>query len=221
MALSCTETMAIPYFRKIFLLQRDVPLRLLSSMATSTVSKEFFEQKYRGNCDPWSFSSSTYEQNRYDEIVRLLGSRTFRRRFEPGCWIGVLTERLAGCCRNLFAMDISRTAVGLAQKRCSHFSNVTVVGALPGDLPDGTFDLIVSSEIGYYFDRGVLGDLRDRLTERLQQRGLLVNVDWLGVSRDHLLSGDEVHEVLRSNNDLKVKASRRYYGFLVESWERP
>jgi SAM-dependent methyltransferase len=190
-------------------------------MPIHTVSKEFFEEKYRASCDPWSFSSSSYELNRYDEIIRLLGGRMFDHGFEPGCSIGVLTERLAARCGNLSAMDISPTAVAMAQQRCERYPNVIVVeGAIPDDLPRDTFDLIVFSEIGYYFERGILAGVRDVLTECLTKQGVLVGAHWLGVSADHLLTGDEVHEVLRSARSLRMTASRRHNGFLLESWER-
>jgi SAM-dependent methyltransferase len=190
-------------------------------MTINTTSKEFFEEKYRASRDPWSFSSSPYELHRYNEIVRLLGNRTFNRAFEPGCSIGVLTEQLAGRCRHVYAMDISPSAVAIARKRCEHYPAVTVVeGALPDDLPRDTFDLIVFSEIGYYFERGILAGLRDLLTERLAKQGVLVGVHWLGVSADHLLTGDEVHDVLRSAKSLRMTASQRHDGFLLESWVR-
>jgi SAM-dependent methyltransferase len=190
-------------------------------MALHTVSKEFFEEKYRASSDPWNFASSSYELNRYAEIMRMLGSRIFQSGFEPGCSIGVLTERLAARCRHLYAMDTSPTAVAIARARCAGCPNTIIVeGALSGDLPRDTFDLIVFSEIGYYFERGVLPGLRDLLIERLAKQGTLVAVHWLGVSADHLLSGDEVHAVLRSSDSLRMIASRRYDGFLLESWER-
>jgi SAM-dependent methyltransferase len=190
-------------------------------MAINTVCKEFFEQKYRERGDPWNFASSSYELNRYDKIMRLLGDRTFHHGFEPGCSIGVLTERLAGRCRRLFAMDISPSAVAMAKQRCRQYPNVTITeGALPDDLPRDTFDLIVFSEIGYYFGCAVLAELRDSLIERLAQRGVLVGVHWLGVSADHLLTGDEVHKVLRSSKSLRMTSSQRHEGFLLESWER-
>lgn len=190
-------------------------------MAINTVSKEFFEKKYLADPDPWSFSSSSYELNRYDETVRLLGDRSFNRAFEPGCSIGMLTERLAGRCGHLYAMDISPTAVASARQRCGRYPNVTIVeGALPDYLPDDTFDLIVFSELGYYFDRDVLAAVRDQLTDRLVAQGVFVGVHWLGISADHLLSGDEVHEVLRSSDSLTMTESRRYDTFLIELWER-
>jgi SAM-dependent methyltransferase len=190
-------------------------------MAINTVSKEFFEEKYRANNDPWDFASSSYELNRYTKIMRLLGDRTFNRGFEPGCSIGVLTEHLATRCRQLIAMDISPTAVAIARTRCVHYPNVTIVeGFLPQDLPPDTFDLIVFSEIGYYFERGALAGLRDLLVEHLAPQGVLIGVHWLGVSADHLLTGDEVHDVLRLSNALRMTASERHDCFLLESWER-
>jgi len=190
-------------------------------MANNTVSREFFDEKYRADPDPWNFSSSAYELNRYDDITRVLGDRTFNDGFEPGCSIGVLTERLAARCEHLLAMEISPRAVAVARRRCERYPNVRVVeGALPYDMPRGTFDLVVFSEIGYYFERGVLAGIRDLLIERLAKQGVLVGVHWLGVSGDHLLTGDEVHAVLRSSKSLRMTATRRYDGFLLESWER-
>jgi SAM-dependent methyltransferase len=118
-------------------------------------------------------------------------------------------------------MDISPTAIARARQRCARYPNVTVLeGALPDDLPQEAFDLIVFSEIGYYLERGVLAGVRDLLTQRLARQGLLVGVHWLGVSADHLLTGDEVHDVLRSSNSLRMTSSQRHDGFLLESWER-
>jgi SAM-dependent methyltransferase len=190
-------------------------------MAIDTVSKEFFEGKYRANSDPWNFSTSSYELNRYGEILRLLGNRSFNHAFEPGCSVGVLTEQLAGRCQHLLAMDISPTAVANARQRCTKYPNVTIVeGALPDDLPQASFDLIIFSEIGYYFERGALAAIRDLLIQRLAREGVLIGVHWLGVSADHLLTGDEVQDVLRSSTSLTMTASRRHDGFLLESWER-
>jgi SAM-dependent methyltransferase len=190
-------------------------------MAINTVSKEFFEDKYRTDSDPWKFASSSYELNRYDEIIRSLGGRSFDAGFEPGCSIGVLTRRLASLCRRLWAMDISPTAVAAARQRCAHLRNVVIVpGALPNDMPAGDLDLIVFSEIGYYFAPDTLGKIRDRLIESLGPHGVLIGTHWLGVSPDHLLHGEEVHNVLRAGHTLRITASRRYNGFLLERWER-
>lgn len=190
-------------------------------MAINTVSKEFFEEKYRGGRDFWNFASNSYELNRYGETVRVLGDRTFDHGFEPGCSVGVLTERLAGRCGRLLAMDISPAAVRMARERCTQYPNVTVVeGTLPDDLPRDVFDLIVFSEMGYYFEREKLESAVDQLAGRLAPMGVLVGVHWLGASTDHLLSGDEVHEVLRQCKLLRLTTSRRFESFLLEAWEK-
>jgi 16S rRNA A1518/A1519 N6-dimethyltransferase RsmA/KsgA/DIM1 with predicted DNA glycosylase/AP lyase activity len=62
--------------------------------------------------------TSKYELGRYETTIRALGGRRFARAFEPGCPIGVLTERLAKICDHVEAMDISPTAVRQAQERC-------------------------------------------------------------------------------------------------------
>jgi predicted TPR repeat methyltransferase len=190
-------------------------------MIRNTVSKEFFEEKYRADHDPWDFSSSPYELSRYDAIMRVLGMRNFHSAFEPGCSIGILTERLASHCQHLFAMDISPTAVAEARRRCELCPNVAIVeGTLPQDMPSDQFDLIVFSEIGYYFDRSTLAGIRDLMESQLSPHGLLVAVHWLGVSGDHVLSGDDVHHVLHAGRAIRMTSSRRHDGFLLESWER-
>jgi len=190
-------------------------------MATNTLSKEFFEAKYRTDSDPWKFASSSYELSRYAEIIRSLEGRTFEAGFEPGCSIGVLTERLAGVCRHLWAMDISPTAVAAARQRCEQLRNVSIEqGALPNDVPADDFDLIVFSEIGYYFEPTMLTKIRDRLVETLRPRGMLIGCHWLGVSADHPLHGEEVHSVLRAGRALRLTASRHFDGFMLERWER-
>lgn len=120
--------------------------------ANFTSSAAFFEAKYQKKPDPWDFSSDTYELRRYDAIISAISHRRYRRAFEPGCSIGVLTERLAAYCDAVYAIDFSPTASAQAQARCAHLSHVKVrCGAMPEVMPTKDFDLLVLSEIGYYF----------------------------------------------------------------------
>jgi len=185
------------------------------------VSPEFFEAKYQRALDPWAFATSSYERNRYDQIVAALGGRRFRSAFEPGCSIGVLTERLASICDRVKASDVSPTAVARAAARCSRFPGVTFhTGALPFDLPEGMFDLIVLSEVGYYLTAPALRSLTMALIARLEPGGLLLAAHWLGNSPDHILSGDEVHDILNASPGCTQEMSRRYEGFRIDTWSR-
>ena len=189
-------------------------------MPSYSTSQAFFEEMYAAAGDPWAFATSAYEQNRYATILRALGHRRFRRAFEPGCSIGVLTERLAAVCDRVEAIDISPTAVARAQDRCRSLPNVGIQqGALPDQIPGGTFDLVVFSDIGYYFEAAALRAIARDLVSRMSSDGILLAAHWLGTSHDHLLSGDQVHEVLGSMN-LPPVQSERHEGFRLDCWRR-
>lgn len=191
------------------------------SMGEESVSQSFFETKYREAVDPWNFASSPYERGRYDAIIRALEERRFARAFEPGCSIGVLTERLAKICDRVEAMDISPTAVRQAQARCRSYPNVTISqGALPEAISRANFDLIVFSEIGYYFDPATLREIAAQLVQRLAMGGVFLAVHWLGSSADHRLTGDQVHELLSAIPGLHPTESQRYEGFRLDLWAR-
>lgn len=184
-------------------------------------SRAFFENMYRQSEDPWDFSASTYEQKRYATTMLALENRRFARAFEPGCSVGVLTAQLAQICDRLEAIDISPTAVRRARERCRGLANVSVnTGALPDSMPRADFDLIVLSEVGYYFDREILEDIAKRSLNCLRPGGVLLAVHWLGVSADHRLGGDEVHEIIGSVQGLRVEKSERHEGFRLDRWSR-
>src|ERR1700761_1548019 len=141
-------------------------------MNKNTTSPAFFDAIYERNPDPWSFASSSYELGRYDCILRALPQRRYKRAFEPGCSIGVLTERLASICDEVEAMEISCIAVDRARQRCSTQTNVHVVCASMLDqMPLGEFDLVVFSEIGYYFVASQLASLIDDLITQISRGG--------------------------------------------------
>jgi SAM-dependent methyltransferase len=190
-------------------------------MTTNTTNQEFFEEKYRENSDPWAFASNVYEQNRYSKILHALNHRRYRRVFEPGCSIGILTARLASICDHVDAIEISPTAVRQARRYCADLFNVSInCGSLPNDVPAGTFDLIVLSEIGYYFDRQELFQVGSNIVGRLDRSGVLLAVHWLGHSADHLLEGDSVHEILNHLDDLTLEYSEHHVGFRIDRWVR-
>ena len=184
-----------------------------------TTSRAFFDRLYLKDGDPWRFASSEYELGRYEVTMQALASRRYRHAFEPGCSIGVLTERLATICDYVDAIDISSVAVQQASRRCSGLSNVKIrQGALPTDIPTGTFDLLVLSEIGYYFDTAQLKTLIGHLAERMASGSVLLAVHWLGSSPDHILSGSQVHEAISSTETLTQDLSENHTAFLLDRW---
>lgn len=194
----------------------------MSEFEPITTSKDFFEKKYQESADPWNFASSEYELGRYRATLEALGDRRFERAFEPGCSIGVLTNQLAKVCGQVVAMDLSETAVSLARARCEQLGNVEFgVGSVADVQLTGKFDLVVLSEIGYYFREDELQAWSLRVLGSLQPGGSAVAVHWLGVSRDHIRSGDDVHQTLRTVAEelgLQLDYERRAEGFRLDRW---
>ncbi len=190
-------------------------------MKTDTTSREFFDRMYSENADPWQFANSPYELERYRATLRALSGRHYRRAFEPGCSIGVLTSSLAVICDKVEATDISSVALDHARQRCTNLANVSFsLGELPEDIPEGSFDLIVFSEIGYYFQPFALRGVSQQIVKRLESNGVLLAVHWLGHSSDHILSGDQVHEILNEASGLTIDYSERKPGFRLDRWKR-
>jgi cyclopropane fatty-acyl-phospholipid synthase-like methyltransferase len=173
-------------------------------------SAAFFEAKYQQKTDPWDFSSSDYELRRYDAIIRAIAHRRYGRAFEPGCSIGVLTERLAEHCDEVYAMDFSSSASARAQVRCAHLPHVEVhCASLPEGTPAKDFDLLVLSEIGYYFAPQDWQRICTALIDSIQPGATILAAHWLGHSQDHRMSGEEVHEILLSHAMLRVEHAER------------
>jgi trans-aconitate methyltransferase len=180
-----------------------------------------FERLYRLDADPWKFGSSAYERDRYAAILRTLNRPHYGYAFEPGCSIGVLTSMLAPRCRQLLAEDVAPSAVKSAKQRCQHLPNVEVrIGDLRTLSCSRVFDLIVFSEMGYYFAAAHLQELARNLFAQLTPQGELLACHWLGHSNDHVLHGDDVHSVLLQTLPTLPQHSERHPQFRIDSWIR-
>lgn len=187
----------------------------------NTSSSDFFEAKYRQKADPWDFATSPYELSRYDAIIGALANRRYKRAFEPGCSIGVLTEKLAAICDAVDAIDFSYTAVEQARKRCAALMNVVFLCA--SLLECGPFegcDLIVLSEVGYYFSPQEWRERVEQMLSSLKPGASVLATHWLGTSSDHRISGDQVHEILQANSLLCLQHSERNEAFRLDRWVR-
>lgn len=193
----------------------------MTAVASSACSAAAFEARYRQSPDPWDFANSEYERSRYQTTIAALGRGAYGRAFEPACSVGELTARLAPLCDQVIATDIAPSAVRRARQRCQTLTNVEVFQAdLATGSPPGPFDLIVFSEVGYYFDNMLLRHIVLELEGKLALGGEMVAVHWLGHSGDHVLDGDTVHELLRQSLSLEWIKGARHAGFRIDSWAR-
>jgi hypothetical protein len=182
-------------------------------------TKEFFENKYSENSDPWNFATDSYELQRYNTIYNAISHQRYQNVFEPGCSIGVLSEKLSLIADHVQAFDISSRAVEIAKSRCFKLKNVTVrCTSITKEIPLPKTDLIIISEIGYYFEKLDLERILKRLLMSCDKEVVIVASHWLGNSKDHLLSGDEVHETINSISGLSLELHLRCDAFRLDRW---
>ncbi len=169
------------------------------------LGRDYFEELYAGSTDPWDFETSAYEQEKYRRTLDALGDRRFGRALEVGASIGVFTALLAGRCDQLLAVDVSERAVSVARRRLSGRDRVTVERrTLPEEMPPGPFDLVVASEVLYYFTREEMLATLDGFERELAPKGVLLAVHWRRETKTYPLQGDEVHELLAANTGLSI-----------------
>ncbi len=167
------------------------------------LTREYFEKLYAESPDPWEFETSAYERRKYGRTLDVLRGRRFRRALEVGASIGVFSEMLAPQCEELLAVDTSRRAVEIARERLSRYPHARVERrTLPEEMPHGSFDLILASEVLYYLPQEVMLLTLRRMEEHLVPGGVLLAVHWRKETRTYPLQGDEVHELLRENTRL-------------------
>lgn len=160
-----------------------------------TLSTAYFDDIYNKNDDPWNFQTSEYEKGKYQATVNALQKSKYQNAFEIGCSIGVLTEMLAGRCNKLLSVDVSEMPLEKARKRLADYPQVRFAKmALPREFPEETFDLIIMSEVGYYFSPGDLEVVKKLILEHLSAGGQLLMVHWTPIVHDYPLTGDEVHD---------------------------
>lgn len=162
-----------------------------------SIESDWFEKLYREQGDPWSFETSPYERAKYDHTLASLPGERFESALEVGCANGVLTERLASRCERLLAVDVSETALAAAAARCAALPQVSFEQRrLPADAPAGPFDLVLLSEVIYYWDSADLARLAAWIPQAVRSGGHLLLVHWTGET-DYPKSGDDAVTELR------------------------
>ena len=134
---------------------------------------------------------------KYAISLAQLPAARYRCAFEPGCSVGVLTQMLALRCDALLACDVAEAAVRAAAGRTRELPHVRVEQRdIAGHWPSGRFDLIVFSEILYYFGDRHLEQVLKNAVAALEPEGTLLAVHWRHPVADYPRSGDDVHHVL-------------------------
>lgn len=181
-----------------------------------------FDGLYASDADPWQVRTSWYERRKLAVLLASLPRERYRTVLEIGCSIGVTTRALAGRCEHVTALDASSRALVLARAELGPLVGDRVALAeatVPEELPGGTYDLIVLSEVGYFVDPARVASLADALPLRLADGGDLVAVHWR-LDADRLATpGDDVHARLAVPG-LREVVSHVEREFVLQVWRR-
>ncbi|MBT2275369.1 class I SAM-dependent methyltransferase [Rhodococcus enclensis] len=177
---------------------------------------------YHHNTDPWDFTHRWYEERKRALTMAILPRPHFRGIFEPGCSIGTLTALLVDRGEQTLASDLVDAAVTEARKRLSlplsegrvHIDRWSLRWSWPNQM----FDLIVLSEVCFYFTIPEFEHPIDAACAHLDSGGVLVAAHWRHVVDAYPMTGDEVHERLRRRPDLRPTACYTDRDVLIETF---
>lgn len=182
-----------------------------------------FEALYAAGDDPWDVRGSWYERRKRAILLASLARPHYRSVFEPGCGNGETSAALAARCDRLLASDGSSSALAAARRRLAGMrpggSVEFVQHVLPGDWPRmARFDLIVMSELGYYFDEAGLRTMFALASASLDADGELVLCHYLPPFDDRVSATATVHAIAGATPGLERVRRYRERDFLLEAW---
>jgi len=185
-----------------------------------STSRSYFERMYRDSVDPWEFESSAYERRKYAITIACLPRPRYRSAYEPGCSVGVLTEMLAMRCDRLLSTDIIPSPLRRAEVRLQAQRHVWIEKrSIPDQWPSGPFDLVVLSEVAYYFDVRDLGDVMVCVLDTTTPGSHIMGVHWRGQT-DYPLTGEQSHEIISDTPGLVTIVHHDEEAFVLDVWER-
>ena len=157
---------------------------------SDAVAADHFDAMFDASTDPWGYDDTPYERDRFRRTVAALGGRRYASALELGCANGALTEQLAPLCDRLIATDISASALAAAHRRVGMRPNVTLERrTLPGEVPNGPFDVIVASDMLYYLGLEGVVALMDELVAQAAPTCRMLIASYLG-DTDTRLTGE-------------------------------
>lgn len=166
------------------------------------------DELHASSSDPWQVRTSWYEQRKRAVTLAALPHERYGCALEVGGSVGALAEDLATRCDRLVVVDESEAAVETARSSLRGLGNVEVLhGSVPEDWPDGPFDLVVVSEIGYFLSPARLRRLVTRVDASLTDDGAVVLCHWRHPVRGWPLDGPRVHELWTGTSALPVVAT--------------
>lgn len=183
-----------------------------------------FETLYAASDDPWDVRGAWYEQRKRAILLASLGKPRYRSAFEPGCGNGEMSIALAARCERLLACDGAASALEAAARRVpdAHAQGIRFEQRrLPAEWPqDASFDLIVLSELAYYFGQEAIASMLTNARDNLAPDGELVMCHYLHDFDDRVTPTATVHGIADAIPGLRRTLHHVDDAFVLDVWRR-
>jgi hypothetical protein len=126
---------------------------------------------------------------------------------------------LAAHCDDLLAFDFMDAPVLAAAERVRGLNHVRVERRTVQEWPPGPFDLIVVSELAYYFEPDALRELLAAVSTSAEPGATLVAAHWRGPT-DYPLTGDDAHRIIGATPGLLPLVHHVEEAFVLDVWTK-
>jgi SAM-dependent methyltransferase len=201
-----------------------VAAALPSRLVPPEMRPDFFDHFFDEG-DPFGFDVNPVEQLKFRRTLEVCGEGPLGRVLELGCAVGSFTELLAPRATDVLALDVSPAAVEQVARRLRDYPNVrSEAMTIPAEFPEGTFDLVVASDVLYYLPVEDVQRCLERIEAAVAEGGSLVAVHYVP-RMGSLLDGDETHDLLTAHTKLRhVLGERTEFGagrmYRVDRYEK-
>jgi hypothetical protein len=187
------------------------------------IPDDYFDRMYAHSHDPWGLAHNWYEHRRHAIMLALLPYQHYRHAFEPGCSVGVFTERLTYRCHHVTASDVATAALDRTSRRLragGRREQVTLLRhSIDEPWPPGPFDLLVLSEVCYYLHADLLRAVLDRECPGLAPGATVVASHWRHHVPGYPMTGDHTQDVIAATPGLHLIGSYRDADVAIEVFD--
>ena len=171
--------------------------------------------------DPWGYEQLWYERRRRQLIAALLPQPDLGYVLEIGCSIGLISQLLAPRAQQLYAVDMSQTAVQLARQRLQTLEHTQVLHGNVLDLwPEQALDTVLLCDVGYYWRQSDLQTLGQRLRTQLSDDGFVLLAHWRHPFEAVVTPTQQVHDTVIAHSQLQVQLHYADADWLVHGLSR-
>ncbi|MDF2554652.1 MAG: hypothetical protein K0R60_547 [Microbacterium sp.] len=203
--------------------ERDVEVFVVPDDAASipTRTAADFDAFHARHDDPWGLDSRWYERRKRALLLATLPRERFARVLELGCASGATTRALAERAASVVAVDASEVALSRARDRGVPAGVAYEHRELPDDWPAGPFDLVVLSELAYYWSPERFATALDRVDASGTADAVFVVCHWRHTIGDAAQAGDDVHAAVAARPEWRMLSRHVEEDFLLDVFVRP